>query len=377
MLEKEIAELRRRFKADKNNISRLRGCYVNDKQEIISEFDQTLGLMLPDEVDGILAIMKKTLSGTPGKNLVDLNFSNEQVVSGSDEHNLLMALRNSALSDDSAVHEFFGRVIETVHISGNYLILLACDKYDVFSYTADGAAAEDSGEVFSYITCSVCPVKLSRPMISYIAYENAFHSVAANSVVSAPELGFLFPAFDDRTANIYSALLYTKNIADIHRDFIDRIFKTDIPMPAAEQKETFDQLLHETVEEKRRYEVVQALHDRVCEMVEDYKSGAQEEPLRLNKREFRRILSDCEIQDERLDVFEQQFEESFGANAELCPQNVVDTKQFALQTPDVTIKVNPQRSDLIETRMIDGHRYILVRAEEGVTVNGVDIKITD
>lgn len=377
MLEKEIAELRRRFKADKNNISRLRGCYVNDKQEIISEFDQTLGLMLPDEVDGILAIMKKTLSGTPGKNLVDLNFSNEQVVSGSDEHNLLMALRNSALSDDSAVHEFFGRVIESVHISGNYLILLACDKYDVFSYTADGAAAEDSGEVFSYITCSVCPVKLSRPMISYIAYENAFHSVAANSVVSAPELGFLFPAFDDRTANIYSALLYTKNIADIHRDFIDRIFKTDIPMPAVEQKETFDHLLHETVEEKRRYEVVQALHDRVCEMVEDYKSGAQEEPLRLNKREFRRILSDCEIQDERLDVFEQQFEESFGTNAELCPQNVVDTKQFALQTPDVTIKVNPQRSDLIETRMIDGHRYILVRAEEGVTVNGVDIKITD
>lgn len=44
-------------------------------------------------------------------------------------------------------------------------------------------------------------------------------------------------------------------------------------------------------------------------------------------------------------------------------------------TPDVTIRVNPDRGDLVETRMIDGTRYILIRAEEGVEVNGVQVQI--
>lgn len=376
MLEKEIAELRRRFKNEKNNISRIRGCLVNEKGEIISEFDQTLGLLPPEAAEGLLGVMRKTLTGAVGKNLVDIAFSNDQVVAGSDEHNLLMALRDSELSNDDAVHELFARAIHSLRFEGNFLILLACDKYDVFGYSGSGEREEDAAEVFRYITCSVCPVKLSRPMLSYIAYENAFHAIAANSVVSAPELGFLFPAFDDRTANIYGALFYTKSAADIHAEFIEEIFKTGVPMPAAEQKQSFDDLLGQTVSDDRRYEVVQTVHDRVYDLVEDYKSHEQEEPLRLNKRAISGMLKDCELAPPQLEAFERGFDERFGANAELCPQNLVDVKQFYLQTPDVTIKVNPQRSDLVETRLIDGHRYILIRAEEGVEVNGVTVKIT-
>ena len=54
----------------------------------------------------------------------------------------------------------------------------------------------------------------------------------------------------------------------------------------------------------------------------------------------------------------------------------MDSKQLEVKTPDVTIKVNPERSDLVETRVIDGARYILIRAEEGVEVNGVQIHIS-
>lgn len=376
MLEKEIAELRRRFKNEKNNISRIRGCLVNEKGEIISEFNQTMGLLLPEAAEGLLGVMRKTLTGAVGKNLVDICFANDQVVGGSDEHNLLMALRDSELADDDAVHELFARAIHAVHFEGNFLILLACDRYDVFGYSGAGEQ-QDSTEVFRYITCSICPVKLSRPMLSYIAYENAFHAVAASSVVSPPELGFLFPAFDDRTANIYGALFYTKNAAAAHAEFIEEIFKTGVPMPAAEQKQSFDVLLSETVDNAKRYEVVQTVHNRVCDLVEDYKSHEQEEPLRLGKRELSGMLRDCELEQPQLEAFERGFDERFGADAELCPQNLVDVKQFCLQTPDVTIKVNPQRSDLVQTRFINGHRYILIRAEEGVEVNGVALKITE
>ena len=103
MNEREVAELRRRFRPEKNSISRVRGCYVNDQKEIISELNQTLGAMREEEGQALLAILKKTLSGALGKNLLDVEFTTQQVLQG-EEHKLLMALRNSHLEDDEAVY---------------------------------------------------------------------------------------------------------------------------------------------------------------------------------------------------------------------------------------------------------------------------------
>ena len=61
--------------------------------------------------------------------------------------------------------------------------------------------------------------------------------------------------------------------------------------------------------------------------------------------------------------------------AEIPPANLVDTKRFEVSTPDVVVKVNPERSDLVETRIIDGTKYILIRADDNVQVNGVQIHI--
>ena len=82
MNEKEISEIRRRFRPDKSNISRIRGCYVNESREIISEFNESLGMMTPEESEEILTILKKALSGTLGKNLMDITFATKQVVEG-------------------------------------------------------------------------------------------------------------------------------------------------------------------------------------------------------------------------------------------------------------------------------------------------------
>ena len=42
-----------------------------------------------------------------------------------------------------------------------------------------------------------------------------------------------------------------------------------------------------------------------------------------------------------------------------------------------TVKVAPDKADLIETRVIGGIKYILINAEEDVEVNGVRINIED
>ncbi len=376
MNDKEIGELRRRITPEKNTISRIRGCYVTEQKEILSEFYQTFGLMSEIECEELLKVIKKTLSGQLGKNLRDIEFTTAQVVDG-EEHKLLSDMKNSALEDDAAVKKFYQKVIDSVSFEGNYLILLASDKYDVFTYSGDGKKNEDSTQVFSYFICSVCPIKLTKPALSYYAHDNAFHSIAANSVISMPEVGFMFPAFDDRQTNIYSSLLYSKDISASHGAFVSSVFAAEAPMPASVEKETFESVLEDTIAESCSFDVVQQVHEKIFTLVEEHKAAKEIEPLMISKGTVKNVLSDCGVSEEKLSAFELGFDESFGRGHEVHPKNVIDVKKFEVKTPDVTIKVNPERTDLIKTEVINGTKYILIRAESDVTVNGVAININE
>ncbi len=375
MKEKEISEIRRRLRPEKNNITHILGCYVNEKREIISLFDQSLVKMPQEEFEAYMTLFRRSLSGPVGKNLIDIAFSTEQVVNGI-EHQLLMALRDTQLKDEELVKVFYERVIGSLSLEGNYLILLAHDIYDVpFRGNGEETLDRDSSEVFQFILCSICPVVMTKPALSYSTYENVFHNRETGWVVSAPELGFMFPAFDDRSANIYNVLYFTRDIAENHKEFIDAVFRTDLPVPAAVQKETFQAVLEDTLAEDCRYEVVQAVHGQIRERIEAHKANKEEEPLSFTKHEVREVLEACGVADERLDAFVEKYEQSFGTDTEISPRNIVDNKRVEIKTPDVVIHVSPERSDLIETRVINGSRYILIRADEGVEVNGVNVCI--
>lgn len=377
MTEKEIAEIRRRFKADKSNITHIRGCYVSEKREIVSEFDQSFASLPQEETECMLAVLKRALSGTIGRNLVDISFKTQQVVD-SDEHRLLMKLRDSSLKDDEAVHELFSKIIEVLAIEGTYLILLAHDAYDVPYRAKDGARLEDMSEiVYSYILCAICPVKPTKPALSYDVPDNSFRSRLPDWLVSSPEAGFLFPAFNDRSADIYNALYYSRDTANNYPELIDTVFRVEAPMPAAEQKDTFHAMLAETLAEECSFDVIQSVDNTLREMIAEHKENKVEEPLTLSRTAVKAVLEAGGVSSEKIEAFGEKYDEEFGAETELSPKTLVDKAQFEVKTPDVKIQVNPERTDLLETRIIDGSRYILIRAGDGVEVNGVPIRIVD
>lgn len=375
MTEKEIREIRRRFRQNKSNIVSIRGCIVDNEKNIKSYIYQSMINSISDDCDKLLSVMKKVLSGGLGTNLVDLEYKAAEIIE-SEEHQLLMKLRDSSLKDDDLLNSFYSRIIESVHFDGSYAILFASDNYDVFSYTESGDREEDSSSVFSYIVCAVCPIKQSKSGLYFSDFDNSFRSVEERMILGNPELGFMFPSFDDRSSNIYKAQLYTKNVADIHPQFIKNIFNVEIPMASTEQKDNFENCLTETLAEECNFNVVRAVHDQVTEMVQEHKTTKQEEPLRLSKSTFRNVLETCGIDEEKVEKFENTFEERFGKNAEIPPQSIVDIKKFEVATPYVSIKVDPERSDLISTQIINGSRYILIRANDNVEVNGVSIDIS-
>ena len=377
MIDKEIGEIRRHLRRERSNITAIYGCYVNENKEIISKFRQSTGTMPENESDKYFALLRRTLSGSLGKNLIDISFKTSQVA-GSPEHQLLMDLRKSQLKDEELLQKFYEKVIESVVMEENYLILLACDTYDVpFKSKDDSFQKDQSEESYTYILCTICPVKQTKANLHYVPEEKLFHDGAMNQMVSAPVLGFLFPAFDNRSTNIYNALYYTKDTKVSQEALIESIFNAPIPKPAAEQKQCFEALLTTSLGEECSLDVVQTVHDQLCQRIAMHKEAKVAEPLMISKEDVKEVLQTCGVSENSMAKFSVDYDEVFGFEADLHPKNIIDNKHFELKTPDVVIKCDPTRSDLIETRVIGGVKYIMICADENVEVNGVNIHIGD
>ena len=377
MTEKEIGEIRRHTRRDRSNMTAIYGCFVNDNREIISKFRLSTGMMPENEADKYFAALKRNLSGTLGKNLIDITFRTQQVAD-SPEHKLLMTLRDSQLKDEEALDTFYQKIVDSVVMDTAYLILIGSDAYDVpFKAKDDSVQADNSGEIYRYILCGVCPVKQSKPVLEYKAQQKEFHDSAITQQMSAPVLGFLFPAFDNRSTNIYNALLYSKDAGNNHESFVTALFHTQPAMAAKDQKRSFEALLGSALNDECSLDVVQAVHSEIGQMIQMHKESKVEEPLMLSKESVKAVLASSGISEDKQAKFSVDYDETFGFEAQLHPRNVIDQKQFEIKTPDVTIKVNPERSDLIETRVIGGVKYILICADESVEVNGVSINITE
>ena len=301
MNQKELNEIRRRFKLDKNSISKIFGCYVNSNKEIISWIDASMGLMQQEEQEMYLGLLKKALSGALGKNLVDITFSTAQVAD-SDEHRLLQTMRQTELKDPASREDFCRRLIDALNMGEtNYLILLAADTYDVPHKSRDDEFQADAGDtVYRYFVCAVCPVKAPTLELRYNHDLNEFHPGSTGHIALTPELGFLFPAFDDRAANIYNALFYSKNAAEIHREVIDAVFRIEPPMSAEEQKNVFSTALGDTLQKDCSYDVVQSVHEQLRQRIAEHKESKDPELLALTVREMGDVLTNSGVPAEKV-----------------------------------------------------------------------------
>ena len=376
MNEKEIGEIRRRVRRDRSNMTAIYGCYVNAQKEIVSEFKQSTGIMPENEAEKYFGLMKKVLSGSVGKNLLDIRFKTSQVANSA-EHKLLMELREDIANEENRL-ALYQKIIDNISFDNGFVILLGRDAYDVpFKSKDDTTQADASNETYTYLLCAVCPVKLTKPTLRYDAQEKTFHDGGANNIAAAPEVGFLFPAFDDRATNIYNALYYTRSPKDNYENLSQALFCVEPPKPAYEQKKSFEALLGSALAEECSLEVVQTVHDQIRQSIDMHKESKVAEPLLISKEEVKTALYTSGVSEASLSKFSVQFDEVFGFEAELHPKNIIDNKRFEIATPDVSIKVNPERSDLIETRVIGGVKYLLIPADETVEVNGVPISIQD
>ena len=370
MNKKEISEIKKQFTPSRCAITRICGCYVNGEKEKKAQMKEMFLSLPEEEMFKYFDIFRKTLSGTLGKNLVNMEFPMETEDYGGTQA-FLMSLRESQLNDPNLLNEFYDKVIESYDNGEHYLILLIHSVYDVPGKTTDGLEMDDaSDEVYDHILCAICPVKLSKPGLSYQAEINEFHDRIRDWIVDMPEVGFLFPAFNDRSTDIHNILYYTKNPEDLRNSLVDRLLGCVLPLTAKSQKETFQTLIEDTLTGEGDYEIVRTIHENLTEMIEEKKE--EPEPLILDKTDIKKLLSNSGVAPEKLENLEKQMDEV--PPVPFRSSNIANIRKFEVKTPDVVVQVNPSRADLVETRIIDGRQCIVIEINDAVEVNGIPVR---
>ena len=372
MNKKEILEIRKQFTPANCAITRICGCYVDHEKTKKMESKDAFLSLPEEEAFKYFDIFKKTLSGTVGKNMLNLEFPLDAEMPGGTQE-FLLKLRDSKLEDDMLLEEFYDKVIATYDYAENYYIILIHAMYDIPGKSSDGLEMFDaSDEVYEYLLMSICPVSLSRAGLSYNAEDNRIQDRIRDWIVDVPSKGFLFPAFNDRSTDLHSVLYCTKKSEDLQPEMIDQLLGAKMPMSADTQKETFQMIIEDTLGEEGDYETVRNIHETLNDLIEEHKE--EPEPLALDKTEIKKIFEQSGVDAEKMESFDRNFEENAGEKASLLATNIAETRKFNIETPDVVIKVNPDRADLVETRIIDGRQCLVIPVDDHIEVNGISVR---
>ena len=373
MNKKEISEIKKQFSPANCAINRIAGCYVDGEKNIRTKVNQSFLTLTEEEMFKYFELFKKTLSGTIGKNLMNLDFPLQQEQPGGTQE-FLLKLRNSQLKDEVLLDEFYEKIIANYDYGENYYIILIHQIYDIPGKASDGQEMFDaSSEIYDHILCSICPVNLSKAGLCYNAETNNIEDRIRDWIVEMPDLGFLFPVFNDRSSDIHSMLYYSKNAETLRSTFIEEVFGCSVPLSAGNQKNSFNALVEETLGENCAYETVVTIHEKLNEWIETQKESP--DPVVLTKSEVRRLFEESGVDDEKMEAFDEHYEINAGETATLMASNITNTKKVDIKTPDVVVHIAPERAELIETQVVNGRRCLVIPMEDDVEVNGIHVRI--
>lgn len=394
MNKRDILELKRRFKKEQCTFTRVAGCFVNSEKNIILRLNETFLNLDDDDYFKYLEIAKKVLSGTPGNNILELNFSLDM----EESHNKQLSfieLKKSKLKDEEQLEKFYKSIIDNYHYTGNYLILIFHDVYDIITKTSDNLKIDESEEVFEYILCAICPVELSAPSLCYYEGENMIKSRMRDWIVGSPTNGFMYPAFIDRSADLDFIMYYTKNSKDIHPELMEGglgcISKETYPL----QRETFQYIVKDFASEDEEeadklYAEIQENLNNIIENHESMNEGIASEPIKLTTKELKNVLMGSGITEEKATKIEQFYTDNFDGDlpvieglidSKVSKENEQRKKERELEKQveflkdklekietshdvdkdyDIILKIKSEKIDKVKSEVIDGQEYMLI-----------------
>lgn len=378
MNEKETKEIRSRMRNDRCAATRIYGSYVNSEGNVIATIDEAIGMLTNEEVEHYFGLIRKAYSGKVGRDFLELNLTNEQ--EAGEPYKTLLSLVQDNMKDDTLRERLFNSIVSGIQMEGNYVILAVEDIYDVPGRNADGEQSFESGNVFRYITCVVCPVKQGKYELGYVDEEKKFHGASIHQLIDLPVLGFMFPSFNERSADIHQAMIYSKKEQPNYEPFIVSVFGAyqEVPMTGNEQKARFNMELKDKLNEHCTFETIQTMHQAFAERAAIHKEAKEPNPLVMMPAEIGGILRDAGAPKDAVSDFEDAIEPLCNQGADengVQIENVTDDKGMVIETTGIKINVKPSAIYSVRAEQQNGKKVLIIDINDYCAINGLEVEI--
>lgn len=372
MNKKDISEIKKLLAKKTCRIDKISGYIVDSDGKCSTKIGEYLHHMDEDDADLYMGIIRKTLSGKLGKNLYNTEFSlSEEKENG--KQNVLHTFLNDQLDADEKIKEFCQNIADNIHMDSAYAIMIAKGVYDVPAKAKDGAVLEDaSEEVYLFEVTCICPVKVGKKALVFDERSKNLASSGSVLSIEAPVAGFLYPAFDNRHSNIHAALYYAKKETERHQDLFDLIFGTELKAAESDQKEILAAIVEKTLGRDCDFDQVRSINEAVNQTSKEL-SKTEEEPVEIGKRDLKRILRDSGVPSEKLDSFDEIYDEIAGENHSFGAENIDSGSNVKMESSSVKISMKNEIANTLETKIIDGREFLLIPIQDDITFNGVQL----
>ena len=397
MNKKEVAEIKRQFKMDNENIdiSRTAMYYVNFENKILSKSNKRF-FLTKDMVGGkssgwgqleeekIIEICKKTLGGQLGKGLVEYYFPNDFLLEENGNYKKLYNTCQDCLETEEDVDKFVDLLVNTLNYGKDYVICLTSCSYMVPTKDINGDKVdieEEFGESYDFMVVSFCDIAPSTLGLFYDSKKKTIHhSETSEKVVGMPFSGFLFPTFNDRQTDVNSVLVYNKKPKEPDTALIENLLGCTFNFDPEQEKDKFNTLITKilTMDNDSNVSVdfssTKKIYEQIKRVIDD--NVLETELPTLSALEIKKILQNSGVKEENLERFDDVFEEEMGnKKAKLKAVNLIDEKKMDIKSPDISISVKGNQTNKIKPMNKDGKRYLMIELDDTVDINGLNVDV--
>lgn len=353
MNKREASEIKRAIGAEPTAIHTIYTTYVNTERKKLSYNKVSMIDINEDELEQYVKILQKVLSSKIEKNLINLEFKKEE-----SEENINKLYKLSKLDNEDDLENFIDEIIEHYENDNDYSIIAGFGSYDVPVKAKDDQIQDFSDYSYNFMVVAICPMGISKSNLIYAYKENDFFNSKANLIVSAPQIGFVYPSLTAREPNANELAYYVKKPSESHEEIKDLLGLVS-PMTADEQKEKFTEIAEEAFGGSVEMDSVISINEKTRAYLKEKEQ--EEENGKMERLEINNLLksvgSDYELEEP----------------VEIMAENIAD-KDYVFELEGIKITVKGDYIDYISKEEVNGRTSIVIPLSGEVTLNGVKFK---
>lgn len=376
MNKKDIGEIRKQFKLDNMDLSifEIHSSYIKGESgEILHSLSENFDRMEEEKQELYFGNFKKLLSGQLGSKLYELDFN------GSSEECGQKLLYNT-LKHPSSKRALIERIAENVKYNTDYIITLIYAKY--LKPVKKNDVSDDIDEVlntsysFDFIMCTINELTPPKRCLRFDFEEK---EILPNSILdltinlSSPLDGFMFPAFNDNSADVNRVIYSTKKANCPNLEFVEKVLDSQIEMTADEEKQKFGNLIKTAIGETVNVDTIHNIYEEINKRIEGVEGS---EIPALDKNEIKRILENCGV--EEVDKLDKHFEEIVGRDkygfkaTSILPSYT--TKSIKINNPIANIAISPKELNNVKQIIRNGKKCLVIELEDDLFIDGFKIE---